>query len=365
MADVQTGAVFSQSGVPVDQSADYQRVYDSRWRFMEVEVETTVKFVTPAVASSFDSVPVQRTNLFRHGIGKVPYFEAEEGPLWGLLRADREYIYVEGDFAPGETVSATEHSAMISVYNLPILEEYVAPEGLPEGLSSPKSNYGIRFLDGRTPGARLSGDSSLGRSFDSSKKIISIHKHGVAYINKEPGSPEPDANARVTAINTSTDILTVESHPSYGSPDISWLFVAGAAFTYSPGDFSTYPGGMPAGTYYSIPVDSTHIKVAVSRELAIDGVAIDITSAGNIPGTIFPSIGNGIDYIEHNVGYPPSYLICEAHPDEAIPWVGPAINSTSVYTTADTRLIHFQGLQTVFSGVFGYVILKDPAEIAR
>lgn len=365
MAEIETGAMFSQSGVPVDQSADYQRVYDSRWRFMEIELETTVKFTTPAVDTEFGSVPIQRVNLVRHGIGKVPYFEAEEGPLWGLLRADKDYVYVEGTFTSQDIVAATEQSAFVRVYNIPILEEFTAPKGLPEGLSSPRSNYGIRFLDGHTPGARLTGTDSTGRSFDSSKKMISIHKHGIAYINEDPDSPDPNAVARVTAIDTSTDTLTVEIHPLYDGLPIDWLFEPGAAFGYAPGDFSTYPGGVSAYTYYSIPVDSTHIKLAASYEAALAGTAVDITSTGNIPGSIFPNIGTGVDYIIHDVGYPPSYLICDAHPDDDNPWVGPAINTTILYVTADGHQIRFRGIQSVFQGVFGYIILKDPAEIAR
>ena len=46
------GIMISQEGVPVERAADYQKVLDSRWRFMEVAQEIDIKVDIPAAPSA-------------------------------------------------------------------------------------------------------------------------------------------------------------------------------------------------------------------------------------------------------------------------------------------------------------------------
>lgn len=377
MAEGDVGIVFTQSGVPVRNSADYQRVYDSRWKFMEIEFEVEVDFNIPASPATED-VHYERIPIFRHCLGFLPLFESNytppNQPGYSRIFADKDTIFLRVQQSLSG-VEALSGKVKLRIYNLPITQEYEAPKGPPLGTTSARSDMGVRFIDDNARSVSLASRSPTGFSVDSKKKILSIHKHGVVKINDFEGVGNGCA---ATAINTSTDTLTIgpksfELLPS----DLSWFTKVGTPINYYPSDGSTFPGGISSSdvVYYVIPVDSTHIKLASSRHNAISGIAIDITSAGSLPANISivpdPNIETGV--IEHNVGYPPTYIwtsleadsprLSTVDPEDL--YIGGIDLSSSVLATADNRYIRFAGFQGVDAIWMAYVILKDPAEIAR
>lgn len=240
-----TGLVFTQSGAPVRASADYQRVYDSRWRFMEIEIERDFSVNLEARKPvDFSARYYERTTIIRHGLGFVPWFEStfeNDGFGLGLLApasiwADKDKIYLER-FIITDGAEARAIELSLRIYNLPVLKNYEAPKGLPVGLSSPKSDIGIRFIDDQSRSVDLASRSPVGFSIDTKKKILSIHKHGLARINDWTHK-----FSQVTAINTSTDVLTVTEGSNPAAT--GWTQVAGTPVKYFPGDFATYPGGL-------------------------------------------------------------------------------------------------------------------------
>lgn len=388
MAESGTGIIFTQTGVPVQGSADYQRVFDSRWRFVEIEFERTFTINLPALPAVGTGVRYDDiTQIIRHGLGFVPMFETDfpdQRYNYTLLSgasmyADDQYLFLNR-FVTNQGAEAQQLTFTIRLYNLPILTDYTAPKGLPQGTQSPRSNIGVKFLDRQTAGVDVSDNAVQGFSVDTTKKILSIHKHGLAKINDWIFK-----YLQVTAINTTTDIFTFQANPGsqgVAALDLSWTQVAGTPIIYTPNDFATLPGGMPAGVsgvnsavIYIIPVDATHFKIASSYENALAGVAIDITSGGSLPGSVqgtnFP--GDNSNAILHDVGYPPTFLMAPLSRERMTggvtslvsPFTGPLQDIILASVTADNRYIYFKGIQAVFGGWFGYVILKDPAELAR
>lgn len=382
-----TGAIFTQSGAPVRGSADYQRVYDSRWRFMEVEIERDFKMTFPARdIVDFSGAYYDKFLVIKHGLGFVPFFETDfpdqdftiVGPL--SIWADKDKIFVQR-FVSSQGAEAQEIEFNVRVYNLPVLHDYEAPKEPPQGLSSPRSDIGIRFIDDNARSVNLAGRSPVGFSVDTKKKILSIHKHGLARLNDWT-----QKYASVTAINTTTNALSVtENQQSNLTQAAGWTQQVGTRVRYNPDDFVTYPGGMSDQHYFIIPNGVGSVKLATTIENAKAGIAVDITSTptGSVPGSLqgMPTDGSYEDSILHDVGYPPTILMAEVNynqgvsgmagiitnpkPDVDSLVLGPMLNIILARTSADDKYMTFRGVQAVFGGWYGYVVLKDPAEIAR
>lgn len=387
MAESGSGIVITQTGVPVQGSADYQRVFDSRWRFIEIEIEREFNVILPA-RNEVDSTVRgdDRINFYKHGLGFVPLFETDfvdqkynyAMQSGASMYADEQYLFFQR-FVTTTGAEAQDLTFNVRLYNLPVLEDYTAPKGLPQGTQSPRSNIGVKFLDGNTKGVDVADNAVTGFSVDTTKKILSIHKHGRADINDFAGR-----YVYVSDLNTTTDVLTLYADPyanSLKSQDISWVQTAGTPVFYSPNDFTTYPGGTPitdngqADAMYIIPVDATHVKLAASYENALAGIAINFTTSGSNPAQL--SMGGRPDgkdnAIQHDVGYPPTYLMAPVYNDfmvngvitEVPTYIGPLEDIILAYTSADEKYIYFKGVQSQFAGSYGYVIMKDPAELAR
>lgn len=180
------GIVFTQNGVPIRRSADYQRVIDSRWRFLEVEKELETTVEIPAIASSGDTTVgyEQKILLLRHNLGFYPLFEAsvtlESGspPFsqnYTTVYADQEAIYLFPSYSNSDGQTALTLTVRVRVFNMRLDEEYEAMKEATFGTApTTEPEFGIKFIDG-TGQSRLEDDSPVGFSIDTSKKIMSIH----------------------------------------------------------------------------------------------------------------------------------------------------------------------------------------------
>ena len=91
-------------------------------------------------------------------------------------------------------------------------------------------------------------------------------------------------------------------------------------------------------------------------------------------GTTVANPATGVLTISHNIGYAPTYMLAQIR--ERSTWAGayeyPFSSDSvveplsSVFYSAEFNAndIEFIGVQSAISGRFGYVIIKDPAEIA-
>lgn len=374
MSESGTGIIFTQDGVSVDGSADYQRVFDSRTKYVEVEFEREFKLTIPSVGAVDSTARYHdRIDVYRHGLGFVPAFETDFNYDELSLYADEQYFFI---LRLVSYSGVTSQSLVFNIrcYNLSILDEYIAEKGLPLGTQSARSTSGVKFLDSNSHGVDIGDNSPVGFSVDSSKKILAIHRTGLAKINDWNGH-----YCLVSDIDTSSDTLTIYADPSATymyQKDISWMQESGTLLTYMPGDHSTYPGGITAGqSLYVIPVDETHIKLAASYTNALSRVSIDLTSSGSLPGRLTAQQPSDTlsNAIYHDVGYPPTFMLAPVYREmfmrgvstETDNYIGPLVDVIKAYVTADDTYLYFKGVQSVFSGWYGYIVLKDPAELAR
>lgn len=380
------GITVTQEGVPVDRASDYQKVLDSRWLFMEVGLEIDTTFDVPGLGAQ-TKFGYQRVNIMRHGMTRkgVPYVPAfhasyKINEAYGEfdqnieLGADDTWIYFYRTYSNGQTPAAWTVQIKAKVYTLPILEAYLAPVEIAPASGRAKSSVGLRALDGTDSSVDIGESSSHGFSVDTRKKILSVHK----VVQKEINYAFYDS-ARVTAVDTSTDILTITIDPNQSVPDggsstgISWI-ETGHQISYNPGDFVTYPSPLSFNVApYIIKVDETHIKLALSAADAQAGTAINLTTAGSLPSMIRRNPLADDWRIPHDNDYPPSYLFCDivANPSG----VGRAFSgrgvtslkhvSTTPLVLADNRYLYFRGVQAVYISEIALIILKDPLEVAQ
>lgn len=358
------GVTFTQTGVPVALSSDYQKVIDSRWIFMEIANEGDIAYSFSGAAGSLH---YERIVIYRHNLGYMPAFESTidlngadpfDAGSPGVF-ADENTIFLRRIIS-GATIGCNV-TGYYRLYALPILNDYEAPVELVSGASAPKTDYGMKFVNGQVPNVTPADNSVLGFSVDTTKKILSVHKTGLKYINQSSIAYQ----ARVTAIDTTTNILTVTAS---GTADVTWISQLGIEVAYFPNDLSTFPApfSVSQALSYTIPVDSTHIKLALSADNAKSGIAIDFTTAGSLPGSLGGTPQPGEDTIDHNMGYPPTYLLAPVNDDEAgQECIGPIIRGVSnMLIKATTTSLQFKGIQAEVAGKYGFIILKDPVEIA-
>lgn len=360
------GIAISQSGTPVDTAPDYKKVLDSRWRFMEVEHEVDFPLSLPSQPPTpgVFGLTVVRVNVMRHGLDFTPAIESStlNDVVFGFGKyalytfADDEYVYIEARYPNSEGASELFETVSIRVYNLPILEEYSAKKELVAGSSSEQGDVGVKVLDGSDRSVQVGQDYPVGFSVDTTKKILSVHKHGVKYINKTIR-----AKLEMVSANVSTDIITFDVR----SGDTTWVNVPGSEVSFLA--VTGLGGQMPAplsesNRYYIIPVSPTSFRVATSRANALAGTAVNITSAGRAPVNIYHSEQVTDDLIEHEVGYPPTYLLAKVEEVDGRRRVHP-FKETLYIVFANSRTIRIQGVQSMPMGEYAYVILKDPAEI--
>lgn len=380
------GIEVTQEGVGVEKASDYQKVLDSRWLFMEVGLEIDTTITLPAMGAQ-TSYGYQRVNIMRHGMTRrgvafVPAFHGsykineEYDPFIGNynLAVDDTWVYFYRDYSNGETPAQYTVQVKAKIYTLPILEAYLAPIEIAPLSGKTNSSIGIRALDGTDSSVDINESSAHGFSIDTRKKILSIHK----VVQKKVNYAFYDS-ARVTAVDTATDILTITIDPNQSIPEggtstgIGWI-ETGHQIQYNPGDFTTYPSPLSSGVSpYIIKVDDTHIKLALSAADAQAGTAINLTTAGSIPSMIRRNPLADDWRLPHDNDYPPSYMFCDiiANPTG----VGRAVSgqgvtslkhiSTTPLVLADNRYLYFRGVQAVYIANIAVIILKDPIEVAQ
>lgn len=274
------GVEISQQGIPVDRAADYQKVLDSNWKFLDIafEVDIDIKIGLSGVSNGF--YPIE---IFAHNLGYLPAFEFIPSPLTkelnnqnnvltngyreslSLIRADNQKVYANILYS-GSNIEM-RLVGKLRVFALDILTEYMAPTvAITTTSKSPQSRYGAKFLDLNKGKGDIDDETLYPFTLNTRGKQMSIHKHGTQ--------------------RTDAGLLT----------------------------------------------------------------------------------------ITHNVGYPPTYMICKF--EEKSNWgryypypfktdyvVGSMV--TAYYLAKLTpKTIQFKGVQAALQGLYGYIILKDPAEIA-
>lgn len=173
------GVAVTQSGVPISQAIDSQKVLDSRWKFYEMAFEGFVSSGTIQFG--------KRLDLYEHNLGFIPAFDCYDtnlgayviGDNSGGIRADNRFIYFEGQNA--NNIDYSSHKLLLRIYNVPIIEEYTAPisQTLPVK-SSTKTTQGVKVRQS-TADFR---EQELSRfAMNTQSKTLSVQKTGLVTAN--------------------------------------------------------------------------------------------------------------------------------------------------------------------------------------
>lgn len=377
------GIQVTQEGIPVDKASDYQKVLDSRWQFMEVahEIDTTITVPAAAIppANTVQRVNIMKHNLTNKGKAMVPAMHGSWLQSTGDINsdqfydagiyADSQYIFFQrANYSGGSGLTALTIKVKIKVYNLDILGEYLAFQEIPRGSGRVNTKYGLTALDGSDSSVTVNGSASHGYSIDTRKKILSIHKVGQKDIYAFP--PQ---TARVTAINTTSDVATIDLDPNEGSDlygkkyGLSWV-QTGVQVSLSPSDFVTYPSPLSSSVQpFIIKTGTNTIKFASTQANAMAGTAIDLTTTGSLPMTMRRMPDSDDGRFPHESEYPPSYFFCNKANNEMGTGlrVGVLMNrSFTPLVRIDRQYLYFTGVQAAYNGALAIIILKDPIEVA-
>lgn len=384
------GIAITQEGIDVENASDYQKVLDSRWLFFEVamDIEETISVPSLGVPATRG---FQRINIVRHGCTRdgrpfVPAFHSgwkrDEAFVdnddsytythMSGVAADDEYIYFYREYISGFNAPAFTVHVKAKIYNIPILDDYLAPIEIAPDTFKQDTRIGVRALDGTDSTAKITGHSSTGFSIDTRKKILSIHKVAQKLVNYQFYD-----TALVTAIDTATNIITLandpeaQSYPDGHFSELTWI-ATGLPVDYFPDDYVTYPSPLVFASPtppYIIKIDDTHIKLAATQADAFAGNAIDITTTGSLPAFIRNNGSADNERIAHDNNYPPSYMFCGVI-DNNINGVGQAVKplyhvSWIPLVMADNEYLYFRGVQAAYMDHIAVIIIKDPIEVAR
>lgn len=368
--------MISQEGIDVERAADYQKVLDSRWRFMEVAHEVDITIVMPALSVSVSTV--QRVEVMSHNLGFTPAFHGSHLPLEAFntgfdpefigagVYANDKMLYFRRLVDAGTPVAARTVRVKAIIYNLPILEAYNAPVEATSNVGRVESDIGVRALDGSDSTVNIGDNSSHGFSVDTKKKVLSINKVTTKWINSWVFD-----DGKISATDTATDTFTfTEGDPGGGFASNSgteWI-QTGVGLTISPYDGVNMPGPLTSGTtYYVIRLSNTQFKLALSKANAEAGIAMDITSAGSLPAFIRRASTLDDTRIAHGAEYPPSFFFCETMNEADFGMSVQSLRhiSTTPLITADSNYLYFNGVQAVYARLLAIIILKDPMELAQ
>lgn len=382
------GIAITQEGIDVDNASDYQKVLDSRWLFFEVVMDVEETLSVPSLG-----IPAtrgfQRINIVRHGCAKggrpfIPAFHSgwkrdeafvdnDDSYTYTYMSgvaADDTWIYFYREYISGFNAPAFTVHVKAKVYNIPILEDYLAPIEVAPDTFKQDTRIGVRALDGTDSTAKITGHSSTGFSIDTRKKILSIHKVAQKLVNYQFYD-----TAAVTAVDTTTNIITLandpeaQSYPDGHFSELTWI-MTGARISYFPDDYVTYPAPLTmSSAQYIIKIDDTHIKLAATQADALAGNALDITTTGSLPAFIRNAGSIEDSRMAHDNTYPPSYMFCsviESNVNGAGQAVKPLYHVSWIpLVMADNEYLYFRGVQAVYMDHIAVIIIKDPIEVAR
>lgn len=238
----------SQQGVDVNTATDSQKVIDTRWRYMDILVEK--KMVVPSFTQPSSVV------LYQHNFGKKYAFSIyvidsdayfsdwsqSGGPgvndltFSGGVYTDNNAIKISGFFNDSYGISGK--NILLRIYNVPITEEYSAPQDVTLAKSISKtSNYGVK-IQSRTSHNTLRSNELTDYSLNTQSKALAIHRTGLvaaevssngqATIRHNLGSPPSYMTAFYSVKSGVLGAISPDFVPVRGSANASTITFSGA-----------------------------------------------------------------------------------------------------------------------------------------
>lgn len=179
------GIQISQEGIPLHRAADYQKVLDDRWPFLDIshEQEFTLS------KSSFPSATgwwIEK--VLEHNLGYLPAFTyrnlSYSDNLGGAatsvdIIATKTAIYVRDLWNSGTPMTRLDMRGFLRVFACDITKEFEAPvEAVAAGIRVSPKKYGVKVIDPRNTNARMSSPEMSDFSMNTNAKALSIQQTG-------------------------------------------------------------------------------------------------------------------------------------------------------------------------------------------
>lgn len=218
---VHYGLQISQQGTPLNRAADYQKVLDDRWPFLDIALDVNIdaSFVDYPTASGWWIIEVAR-----HDLGYLPAFffrEASsilEDPLTNTeLVATKRAVYMRGLWISGDPTPALRLRGRLRVFACDITSEFESPIRHYAAKPDRDAEYGVKIL--RPGNSRIRSHDMEDFSLNTDAKALSVQKTGTAVpdggtghliINHDMGYPP---TYLVTQVEYTTDWSSFYADP--------------------------------------------------------------------------------------------------------------------------------------------------------
>lgn len=186
------GIQIAQEGISIERAADYQKVLDDRWPFMDIEVEKTIDW-TRTVWPTDTGYWLEE--LAEHNLNYLPAFTSRMTVVSGLSNprdianeviATNKKIYLRGLYFVGDPTTPLTLRFTIRVLTVDITREFrqeVVRTSLDPKTSA--STYGVRVLGER--GGELSDEDMTKFNLHNNAKALAVQQTGTRTPNSGNG----------------------------------------------------------------------------------------------------------------------------------------------------------------------------------
>lgn len=347
----QVAVEIAQTGVDIFKAPGFKKTFSSLMESLPIAKKVLIN--TDHVSAV--SVPLVRTKIYEHGLGYVPIFipmlQVNSSPKQYMMYTQNQFLSVDENFVYSMNlgVSAPTENHLLLIIARPLLERYDSPvgsEGLISGsaesttiLKIAKRNKSIDSTDER--------DAVVNTDF----KTLLVHKQGeIDYIRNHAG------NFQDITGNVAGDFIFMSSTSGYTSGNTVGFATDGTL----PAPLQDRITGKQ---YFVRVINATDMYLYETFDDYQNDVRINITTAGT--GSFMIAFSNQQGIVEHNLGYPPLFLVYYGATagDIAGTWqaLQGAPNSevvTGAHRANKTKL--FIGGANIPETRLAYVIFKDP-----
>jgi hypothetical protein len=186
------GLQFSQEGIPLNRAADYQKVLDDQWPFLDIAFEhefTLTKLDFPTSNGYW----VQE--ILSHDLGYIPAFTYREISFednLGIFEdppdiiATDTKIYARGFWNSGIPQTYIIMRGLVRVFACDITKEFTSPiDKITPRVRSSAQKYGVKILNPNAINAKISDTELSHFSMNTNGKALSIQQTGT----KVAGAP--------------------------------------------------------------------------------------------------------------------------------------------------------------------------------
>lgn len=180
------GFAVSQEGIPIDRAADYQRVLDDRWPYIDIVHEGEV-VVDKKSWGPGDGWWIQE--LHTHDLGYIPAFTYRVMDVSGddefrdssrkIIATDRK-IYALGFYSDGDALAHLYERGWLRILNVDITREFRFnfSKASPRTRISEK-RYGLKVVNPNKPTARINDTEMSGFSTNTNAKALAVQQTGL------------------------------------------------------------------------------------------------------------------------------------------------------------------------------------------